>query len=258
MDIERIREIAKKQGINLAVHGLVCLPREIKKYTGSIQRYQRRGGGATYRALIRYKDFYCSKSFKTETEAGLYIRLTNVREGLPIRNSFTVFADRVLVDLPGDKLLICDYEDLYLVETHTWCCSSNGYAVTSTSGSTNQQCFHNLAMQHIPTEITVDHINRNGLNNRKSNLRLVDQRTQIINQGIKSNNTSGVMGVSYYKNPGTWAAQWKDADGNKCSKRFSSNKYTNDVAKAKAIEHRQRMMRELPHYREALQLDEAQ
>jgi len=31
-----------------------------------------------------------------------------------------------------------------------------------------------------------------------------------------------------------------------------------DIAKAKAIEHRQKMMRELPHYREALQLDEAQ
>jgi len=138
-----------------------------------------------FRALIRYKDFYCSKSFKTEAEADLYICETNVREGLPIRNSFTVFADRVLVDLPGDKLLICNYEDLYLVETHTWCCSSNGYAVTRTSGSTNPQFFHNLVMRHIPTEITVDHINRNGLDNRKSNLRLVDWRIQNINQGIK-------------------------------------------------------------------------
>jgi len=82
---------------------------------GCIQRYQRRGG-VSHVALIRYKDFYLSKSFKTEAEAEQYIRLTNVREGLPIRNSFTVFADRVLVDLPGNKLLICDYEDLYLVE----------------------------------------------------------------------------------------------------------------------------------------------
>jgi len=207
-------------------------------------------------AIIRYKDFYCSKSFKTEAEAEQYICLTNVREGLPIRNSFTVFANRVLVDLTGNKLLICDYEDLYLVETHTWCCS-DGYAVTNTSSSTNQQYFHNLSMQHILIEITVDHINRNGLNNRKSNLRLVDRRIQTINQGIKSNNTSGVTGVCYYKNPGTWVAQWKDADGNKCHKYFSLNKYTNDVAKAKAIEHRQKMICSLPHYREALQLDEA-
>jgi len=115
-----------------------------------------------YVARIQHKDFYCSKSFKTEAEADQYIRLTNVREGLPIRNSFTVFADRVLVDLPGNKLLICNYEDLYLVETHTWYCA-HGYAATRTSGGTSLQFFHNLAMQHIPTEIMVDHINRNGL-----------------------------------------------------------------------------------------------
>jgi len=107
MDIDRIRQIAKDQGVDLEIQGLVCLPWERKKYTGSITRRQRRGG-VTYRALIRYKDFYCSKSFKTEAEADLYICERNVREGLPIRNSFTVFANRVLVDLTGNKLLICN------------------------------------------------------------------------------------------------------------------------------------------------------
>jgi len=222
MDIKRIREMARGHGINLAVQRLVCLPWEIKKYTGSIWRHQRRGG-VTYRARIQHKDFYCSKSFKTEAKADLYICETNVREGLPIRNSFTVFANRVLVDLTRNKLLICNYKDLYLVESHTWYCA-DGYAATKTSGSTNQQYLYNLVMQHIPTEITVDHINRNGLNNSKSNLRLVDQRTQTINQGIKSNNTSGVTGVSYYKKSKRWVAQWKDIDGNKCCKCFNLNK----------------------------------
>jgi len=119
--------------VDLAVHGLVCLPREIKKYTGNIQMHQRRRGGASYVALMRCKDFYLSKTFKTEAEADQYIRLTNVREGLLIKNSFTVFADRVLVDLPGNKLLICNYEDLYLIETHTWYCA-DGYAATRTRG----------------------------------------------------------------------------------------------------------------------------
>jgi len=230
------------------------LARELKKYTGNIQMRQRRRG-VSYEERIHYKDFHLSKTFKTEAEADQYICLTNIREGLPIKNSFTVFADRVLVDLPKDKLLICDYEDLYLVESHIWC-SSNGYAVTGTS-STNPQYFHNLIMRHIPTEITVDHINRNSLDNRKSNLRLVNQRIQSINCGCQVNNNSGVTGVSYYKNTGAWIAEWQDEDGNRCHKYFSSKKYGNDVAKAKAIEHRQKMICSLPHYREALCLDDA-
>jgi len=112
-------------------------------------------------------------------------------------------------------------------------------------------------MRHIPTDITVDHINRNGLDNRKSNLRLVDRRTQTINHGIKSNNTSGVTGVSYYKKSKHWVATWLDGDGNQCCRCFSSKKHGNEGAKAMAIEHCQRMIRELPHYREALQLDDA-
>jgi len=110
-------------------------------------------------------------------------------------------------------------------------------------------------MKHIPTEITVDHINRNGLDNRKSNLRLVDWRIQTINQGMKSNNTSGVTGVSYYKKSKHWVAKWQDRDGNKCCRCFSLKKHGNEGAKAMAIEHCQRMIRSLPHYREALQLD---
>jgi len=253
MEIERIKQLAREQGIDLKIQGLVCLPREIKKYTGSIWRSQRRRN-VSYEVRIHHKDFNLLKTFKTEAEAEQYIRLTNVREGLSIRNRFTIFADRVLVDLPGNKLLICDYEDLDIVESYNWCCS-NGYAATGTS-SANPQYFHNLIMRHIPTEITVDHINRNCLDNCKSNLRLADRRIQIINRGRQVNNNSGVTGVSYNKKSKGWVAEWQDIDGNQCSKSFGSKKYTNDVTKAKAIEHRQRMIRSLPHYREALQLDD--
>jgi len=256
MEIKRIKQLARERGIDFEVHGLVCLPREIKKYTGCIQMHQRKGG-VSYEVVIRYKDFYCSKTFKTEAEAEQYIRLTNVRENLCIKNRFTIFADRVLLDLTGDKLLICNYDDLYLVETHNWC-SSHGYAVTTTSGSANPEFFHNMVMKHIPTDITVDHINRNSLDNHKGNLRLVDRRIQTINRGCQVNNKSGVTGVSFDKKFKRWVAHWQDKDGNQCHKYFSSKKYGNAIAKAKAIEHRQRMIQSLPHYIEALQLDDAE
>jgi len=67
-----------------------------------------------------------------------------------------------------------------------------------------------------------------------------------------------VTGVSYHKKSKRWLAKWQDRDGNHRSKCFSSKKYSNDIAKAKAIEHRSQMIRSLPHYREALCLDDAE
>jgi len=74
MDIKRIKQIAKEQGIDLAVQRLVCLPWELKKYDGSIKKYQRRGGGVTYVVVIKQKEFKISKSFNSEADADKYIR----------------------------------------------------------------------------------------------------------------------------------------------------------------------------------------
>jgi len=245
MDINRIRQMAREQGVDLKIQGLVCLPRSLKKYNRCIRRHQKKGGVAAYDVQIRHKDFKLSKSFNTEAEAEQYIRLTNVREGL-LKNRFIVLTNRVEVELTGGKKLICDVDNIDLIESHTWHCANKGYAATIISSTTNLSFFHNLAMKHLPSEITVDHINRNGLDNRKSNLRLVNQKIQSINQRIRSNNKSGVTGVNYKKKTNFWTPTWNDADGNKCSKGFSSKKYTNAITKAMAIEHRALMIWSLP------------
>jgi len=69
------------------------------------------------------------------------------------------------VELPGGKIPICDVEDLPFVEMYNWW-RSNGYAAADVNGNTRY--FHNSIMKHIPTVITVDHINLNKLDNHKS------------------------------------------------------------------------------------------
>ena len=52
-----------------------------------------------------------------------------------------------------------------------------------------------------------DHIDRNGLNNCRSNLRPDPKRRNNANQGIRSDNTSGYKGVTWHKRGGKWQAQ---------------------------------------------------
>jgi len=74
MEIDRIRERAREQGVDLAVQGLVCLPRELKKYMGSVTvHHQWKSGIISYSSQVRYKGFYCSKSLKTKAEVEQYI-----------------------------------------------------------------------------------------------------------------------------------------------------------------------------------------
>ena len=52
----------------------------------------------------------------------------------------------------------------------------------------------------------VDHINRNGLDNRRSNLRIANQTINQRNQRKHTNNTSGFTGVHWYKRLNKWRA----------------------------------------------------
>ncbi len=53
----------------------------------------------------------------------------------------------------------------------------------------------------------VDHINGERLDNRWVNLRDCDAAAQSRNQGVRSDSTSGVRGVTYSKNAGKWVVR---------------------------------------------------
>lgn len=53
----------------------------------------------------------------------------------------------------------------------------------------------------------IDHINGDGLDNRRANLRQATHAENMRNRRIGSNNTSGFKGVSLHKASGRWVAQ---------------------------------------------------
>jgi hypothetical protein len=57
-----------------------------------------------------------------------------------------------------------------------------------------------------PSDLETDHIDGDGLNNRRANLRHATKAQNACNRRLASNSTSGAKGVSLHKATGRWAA----------------------------------------------------
>jgi HNH endonuclease/AP2 domain len=99
----------------------------------------------------------------------------------------------------------------------------------------------------IDTDLTVDHIDGNALNNSAENLRLVSNAVNQRNQKQHSTNTSGVTGVSFKSEASlTYAvAHWSNLSGKQKSKRFSCKKLGLLESFAAACAYREQMIAEL-------------
>lgn len=62
---------------------------------------------------------------------------------------------------------------------------------------------HRVIMD-APAGSDVDHIDGNGLNNRRSNLRVASRSENLRNHGMRPNNTSGFKGVSWHNTSEKW------------------------------------------------------
>ena len=98
---------------------------------------------------------------------------------------------------------IIDIEDIEKVSKYKWSLHKEKYAYNNKAG-----LLHRFIMNSPKGDRTIvtDHINRNRLDNRKSNLRIVTQSQNLMNMDTRKNNTSGCLGVDMLSN-GTWRAR---------------------------------------------------
>ena len=78
----------------------------------------------------------------------------------------------------SSKILVDD-EDYPVLSRLTWYVSDTGYAITDTP--VKHIKMHKLLTGAIPRGAVIDHINRNKLDNRKENLRVVSQKINVTN-----------------------------------------------------------------------------
>lgn len=94
----------------------------------------------------------------------------------------------------------CDYN---LVSAYNWILDTPGYPSTKIKmpcGHYESVTMHKLIMGRGKNRMSVDHIDRNKLNNQRENLRFCTQQQNILNRGMQKNNTSGFRGVKMNRN----------------------------------------------------------
>jgi hypothetical protein len=106
----------------------------------------------------------------------------------------------------GDEFKI-DIEDLYKVIKCKWYPTGQGIS-NRTCINQKGQYIHRYIMNE-PSGFEVDHIDRDRLNNCRSNLRICTHQQNQCNQPLQINNTSGVTGVRFYKPRNKYVARIK-------------------------------------------------
>jgi len=85
---------------------------------------------------------------------------------------------------------------------------AHGYAVRTVNlpNKTYQVRMHRVILD-VPDGMDTDHINRNRLDNRRSNLRIATRSQNVANTFVEKQNRSGFKGVSWKKSNHKWCVQ---------------------------------------------------
>ncbi len=114
-----------------------------------------------------------------------------------------------LQDGAEGPFLKVDTEDLEWTKMHTWCYRNDGhlwYAVTNNPEGGHRRHHRMVCQRNRLDWPVVDHINRNGLDNRRANLRDGSGGLNQKNKAKQRNNTSGITGVAHRADRGRWHA----------------------------------------------------
>ena len=106
-----------------------------------------------------------------------------------------------LVD-PEDVPLVRGFRWKVLHRLHGWA----SYAVTQTQGDRKTLRMHRVILGVSDPRVVVDHINRNGLDNRRCNLRTGTQSQNMQNRRANITSASRFKGVVRHSSQGKWQA----------------------------------------------------
>lgn len=109
-----------------------------------------------------------------------------------------------------DKYALVDDDVFETLSKYKWYLRNGKYAVRHTYGKNNKMVLLHREIMKIDNDLQIDHINGDGLDNRKVNLRACSVSENGFNRGKAKHNTSGFKGVfrnKRKKKGESWLAQ---------------------------------------------------
>lgn len=127
---------------------------------------------------------------------------------------------------------LIDRKDYELIKHLTWNITKGFGPYIVAGGGNNKILLHRFLMNVTNTRIHVDHINGNGLDNRRNNLRLCTNQENHFNTKKRQGTTSKYKGVYWNTERKKWQVSVKDLNG----KTKSLGRYVDEVEAAKAYD----------------------
>ena len=180
-------------------------PITIRHYMGSISATKKQKFSARIRLLN------ISTTCDTYDKAFKWIKKQNIIYNLDIKNIIHDMSNHFEVEISQNNRMLFDKDDLQKIQTlliYADVRNNTSYARAHIykQSRVSPPFLHNMIMNYKPRDgLTVDHINGDGLDNRKSNMRIVTQSVQCANR-LATKNSTGFVGISRITNG--WAAEF--------------------------------------------------
>jgi hypothetical protein len=120
-----------------------------------------------------------------------------------------------IIPLTMGQFAIVDADIFEILDTYNWAAqyskSSDTFYAYRFVGNESRRyiSMHREIMGVSDAELVIDHINHNGLDNRKVNLRVCTNTENLMNRRPNKNTTSKYVGVSFCKKGQKWLARIK-------------------------------------------------
>jgi hypothetical protein len=206
------------------------------------------GGNNKVKYSIKFKGLFCQRHYNQLYKFGeiyektIYDKNDYYTDKDDNSISYIIMRNRMNENIAE---VIVDTEDIERIIKYKWAIGTWGYPNTKIDG--NYVMLHRFILNEYDKDKIPDHINRNILDNRKSNLRIADKADNAANSKIFKNNTSGVKGVSWSKQANGWRAYitrhyqthelgiFKDKEDAIRARLIAENKYFGEFASQKYL-----------------------